>query len=216
MTALVLHHYFRSSSSWRVRWVLAEKGLAFDSIHVNLLAGDQSAADYRAKSPTGYVPALAIDGHVLSESVAICEYLDETRPALPLRPSDPFLRARMRQLVEIVNADTQPIQNLGVLKKVSEDRAVQAEWAAFFIARGLGAFERLLGTLRNELPPGPHALGPQFSLADVFLVPQLYNARRFGVDLGPFPLAVAIEESAKLRPAYAASHPDRFEPPAAP
>lgn len=208
---VTLYHYWRSSSSWRVRWVLAHKQIAFESVFVNLLASEQQSEAHRQISPMGLVPALRIDGRLLGESVAICEYLDETRPAAPLRPADPYLRARMRQLVEVVNAGTQPLQNLLVLGKVGEQKK---EWAQFFIARGLRGIEATLGALRAEGVGGPFCLGDALTLADVFLAPQLYNARRFELDLSPYPLALAAEAAALATPAGQASAPDAWQPPA--
>lgn len=212
MTQPRLYHYWRSSSSWRVRWALVHKQIAFDSVAVNLLAGEQQADDYRRLNPNGYVPALAIDGHLLTESVAIVEYLDETRPERPLRPADPVMRARMRQLVELVNADTQPLQNLNVLQRLGD---AKKEWAQHFITRGLTAFESTLRQLRAEAIGGPFCLGEAPTLADVYLVPQLYNARRFDVALEGFPLALAAEAAALATEAGQASAPDAWKPPGA-
>jgi maleylacetoacetate isomerase len=208
---VTLYHYWRSSSSWRVRWALAHKQIAFEATPVNLLAGEQKTEAFLSRNPLGCVPALRIDGRLLSESVAICEYLDETRPERPLRPADPFLRARMRQLVELINADTQPLQNLLVLQKIGEGKQA---WARFFIERGLAAFEATLRGLREEGTSGPFCLGADPTLADLFLVPQLYNARRFDLDLSPYPLALAAEQAALATEAARASAPDAWQPPA--
>ena len=213
MTQPRLYHYWRSSSSWRVRWALAHKQIAFESVAVNLLASEQQSETFRQLNPNGYVPALAIDGHLLTESVAIVEYLDETRPERPLRPADPYLRARMRQLVELVNADTQPLQNLNVLHRLGE---VKKEWAQHYIARGLTAFEATLGALRAEGIGGPFCLGDALTLADAYLVPQLYNARRFEVALEGFPLALAAEAAALATEAGRASGPEAWGPPPPP
>lgn len=205
---LVLHHYFRSSSSWRVRWALAEKGLAFRSVAVNLLGGEQKSDDYAKTSPTAYVPALSIDGRVITESVAIVELLDDLQPTPPLRPADPFLRAKMRQLVEIVNAGTQPLQNLSVLHRISPERPAQVAWAKPFIERGLSSFAHAL----DGLPDGPYCLGDVVSMADLFLVPQLYNARRFDVPLDGFARLLAIESACLAREACKAASPDAWQP----
>ena len=207
--SVTLYHYWRSSSSWRVRWALAHKQIAFDAVHINLLAGEQQGEAYRAHNPMGYVPALRIDGRLLAESVAICEYLDETRPEAPLRPADPYLRARMRQLVELVNADTQPLQNLLVLHRIGEKKK---EWAQFFIERGLRAFEEVLRGLRGEGVAGPFCLGAEPTMAELYLVPQLYNARRFEVDLAPYPLAREAEAAALATDAGKASAPEAWQP----
>ncbi|MCC6647106.1 MAG: maleylacetoacetate isomerase [Polyangiaceae bacterium] len=205
---LVLHHYYRSSSSWRVRWALEEKGLAYRAVAVNLLASEQRSDAYAGVSPTALVPALSLDGQVFTESVAIIELLDDLAPTPPLRPADPRARARMRQLVEIVNAGTQPLQNLSVLTRVSPDRAAQIEWARPVIERGLGAFLRVV----EGAPPGPYCLGDELTMADLFLVPQLYNARRFDVPLAGFGRLLEIEAACLARGACARAAPDAWQP----
>jgi maleylacetoacetate isomerase len=212
---LLLHHYWRSSSSWRVRWSLAFKGLAYRSNAIDLLTGAQSSDAFKKDSPMGQVPCLVVDGKPLSESVAILEWLEETHPTPRLLPLDPWMRARTRQLVEIVNAGTQPLQNLVVLKEVSHrlnDKTAAKTWAQKWIVRGLTAFERELEALAAEGVQGPHALGDAVTLADLFLAPQLYNARRQELDLAPFPRALAVEAAALATDAAKASHPDRFQP----
>src|SRR5437773_93893 len=115
----VLYHFWLSSSSWRVRWALAFKGVPFRSVMIDLRAGEQHRPEHRARNPLGYVPTLEIDGRTLGESVAILEYLEERFPDPPLYPRDPWLRARVRQVVELVNSGVQPLQNLLVLQRVS-------------------------------------------------------------------------------------------------
>lgn len=210
---LVLHHYWRSSSSWRVRWALAHKGLPWESRAVNLLEGAQSEPSYVAnKSPMGFVPCLEVDGRPLTESVAILEWLDEVQPEPALYPRDPWARARVRQLVEFVNAGTQPLQNLGVNRRHSSDPAEQKAWARHWIERGLTAIERELDLARAEGLGGKHAIGDALTAADLYIAPQLYNARRFDVDLEPFPLLVSVEAAALATDSGHASHPDRFQP----
>ncbi len=204
---LLLHHYYRSSSSWRVRWALEEKGLAYRAVAVNLLASEQRSDDYGAVSPTAFVPALSIDGRTFTESVAIIELLEELVPTPPLRPADLLARARMRQLVEIVNAGTQPLQNLSILTRISPDRSAQAEWARAMIERGLAAFSRALGPTG-----GAYCLGDDVSMADLFLVPQLYNARRFEVALAPFGRLLEIEAACLARDACQRAAPDAWQP----
>src|SRR5947208_539183 len=139
----ILYHYWLSSSSWRVRWALAIKGVPYRSEMIDLRAGEQHRPEHRARNPLGYVPTLRIDGHTLGESVAIIEYLDERFPDPPLYPRDPWRRARVRQLVELVNSGIQPMQNLTVLQRISPDRAAQTEWARHFNERGMAACESL-------------------------------------------------------------------------
>lgn len=206
-----LYHYFRSSSSWRVRWALAHKSVPYEAIAVNLLEGAQTHAEYRAANPTGYVPCLVVDGRALGESVAIVELIDDLFPEPSLRPADPWQRARMRQLVEIVNAGTQPLQNLWVLRKVSSEKEGQAAWAREVIGRGLAAFETLLAAIRAEGTAGPFCFGEAPTFADLFLVPQLFNARRFATDLGPYPLCLEVERAALATEGCRVAAPDVWE-----
>jgi maleylacetoacetate isomerase len=193
----ILYQFWRSSASWRVRWALAIKGIPFTSVMVDILNGEQVGAEHKARNPMGHVPALFIDGRTLAESVAILEYLEETRPAAPLYPKDHGARARVRQLVEMVNAGIQPLQNLVVYKRHSSDPDEQKAWARFFNERGLAACEALLGTIADEIPgEGGFAVGGALTAADVFLVPQVATARRFGVDLARFPRLLAVEAAA--------------------
>jgi maleylacetoacetate isomerase len=209
---LVLHHYWRSSSSWRVRWALAIKSVAWRSVAVDLLAGAQSSAEFRALSPMGYVPCLVVDGRPLTESMAIVHLLEEAFPTPALLPSDLFARARARQLAELVNAGIQPIQNLVVNRKVSSDKEAQRAWAAHWIARGFESVERELELLAREGLSGRHAIGDSVGLPELWIVPQAYNARRYGVDLTPYPRLLAIESAALATEAAHAAHPDRFAP----
>jgi maleylacetoacetate isomerase len=209
---LALFHYWRSSSSWRVRWALAHKNVAYESHAVDLLKGAQRDAEYVTRSPMGLVPCLMVDQRPLTESVAIIEWLEDSHPGPALYPRDPWARARTRQLVELVNSGTQPLQNLSVNHYVSSDRDKQAEWARHWITRGLTAIERELELLASEGLSGRFAVGDALTAADLFLCPQLYNARRFNVDLTVFPRARAAEEAALATDSARASHPDRFQP----
>ncbi len=186
MPPLTLYHYWRSSSSWRVRWMLAHKKLQAKLVDVNLLQGQQQEEPYRALSPTGFVPALQVGERTLTESVAIATYLEAAHPEQPWLPTDPWLRARTMQLVEIVNAGTQPLQNLLVLRTLYPEESGRKRWSQQVIERGLAAFERVLRELESEGVRGPYCLGEESSLADMFLCPQLYNARRFEVALDSF------------------------------
>lgn len=208
---LVLHGYWRSSSAYRVRLVLGAKGLAYESVGVDLLAGAHEAAAYRELNPSGYVPCLLVDGVPFVESVAICELLEELVPDPPLLPREPAARARVRALVETVNAGTQPLQNLNVLRRVSEDPAARNAWAAHFIGRGLAAFEEQLARLERHDPAaarGPFCHGERFGLADAYLVPQVYNARRFGVDLAPLPRVRRADDAARALDFVARAAPE--------
>jgi maleylacetoacetate isomerase len=205
----ILYQYWRSSASWRVRWALAIKGIPFTSVMVDILNGEQVGAVHKARNPMAHVPALFIDGRTLAESVAILEYLEETRPATPLYPKDHGARARVRQLVEMVNAGIQPLQNLVVYKRHSPDAEEQKAWSRFFNERGLAACEALLGTIADEIPgEGGFAVGGALTAADVFLVPQIATARRFGVDVAQYPRLSAVEAAAMATEHYRGALPE--------
>lgn len=202
-----LHGYFRSGAAWRVRIGLHWKGLAFESVPVDLRTGAQAAPAFRALNPQGLVPVLELeDGTCLTQSLAILEWLEETRPDPPMLPADPLGRARVRAVALAIAADTHPVQNLGVLRRIEALAGAEASraWARETITRGLAAVEALIAD-----QPGPHAVGSRPTLADIVIVPQLLNARRFGVDLAPFPRIRAVEQAAEALPAFAAAHPDR-------
>lgn len=206
---IVLQDYWRSSSAYRVRIALNLLGLRYESVPVDLVAGAQRSAAHLEASPQGLVPVLEIDGVRLTQSLAIIEYLDETRKAGFL-PSEPVARARARALAHAIAMETQPVCNLRVARHAVSlgGTATMEGWMAHFIALGLQGFEGLLAQ-------GPetafcHGDGP--GLADLCLVPQVYNARRWGVDLTAFPRLLAIAERAEAIPAFAAAHPDRVRP----
>jgi maleylacetoacetate isomerase len=205
VSGTVLYSYFRSSASWRVRIALAYKKVEYEYRAVNLVkdGGEQKKAAYMALNPSGLVPALAIDGHTLGQSVAILEYLEETRPEPPLLPADAFLRAVVRQMVQIIAADTQPVQNLRVLNHVEKLGGNKQEWAQHYIALNFAALEELL--LRHA---GRCCVGDELTMADLCLVPQLANAHRFGVDVSKYPTITRIAAGLADRPEFKAAHPD--------
>jgi maleylpyruvate isomerase len=209
--ALRLHNYFRSSASYRVRIALALKGVPYEYVPVHLVknGGEQLGAAHREKNPMEQVPALelVLDGtpRVVAQSVAIVELLDELFPEPPLFPADPFLRARARELVEIVNSGIQPHQNLAPMKRI--DQLAQGAGrlhAQHFNRLGLAAYEA-----RVRETAGAFSIGDQVSAADVFLYPQLTTARRFEIDLAPYPTLLAIEERCRALPAFQAAAPER-------
>jgi maleylacetoacetate isomerase len=202
-----LYHYWRSSASWRVRWALAIKGVRYESVAVDLLAREQGEAAHRKRNPIGHVPVLEVDGRDLAESVAILEWLEGRYPEPALYPGDPWGRARVRQLCETINAGVQPLQNLAVLGRLSTDAAVQREWAAHFNERGLAAYEALLASFEAE-GRGRFSWGDSLTAADLFLVPQVYSARRWGVDLSPFPRVEAVEAAARATPHAEGARPE--------
>lgn len=203
-----LHGYFRSSASWRVRIALNLKGVTVEHVSHHLRRGEQRDPAYLALNPQGLVPALALDdGAVLTQSLAIIEWLEETCPAPALLPADPLSRARVRAFALVVAADTHPLQNLKVLNELRRhglaEEAVTG-WAAKANEAGLEACEALLAEV-----PGPFCFGTSPTLADICLVPQLGNARRFGVDLARFPRLLEREAACGRLPAFAAAVPDR-------
>ena len=203
-----LHSYFRSSASWRVRIALNLKGLAPTYVSHHLRRGEQRAPDYLALNPQGLVPALELDdGTVLTQSLAIIEWLDETHPVPALLPADPVERARVRAFALVLAADTHPLQNLKVLnalRGLGLAEAAVTNWAAEANAAGLEACEVLLGPV-----PGPFCFGAAPTLADICLVPQLGNARRFGVDMTRFPRLLEREAACLALPAFAEAVPNR-------
>ncbi|HEY1556267.1 MAG TPA: maleylacetoacetate isomerase [Kofleriaceae bacterium] len=206
---LVLHNYWRSSASHRVRIGLGLKQLAYEYVVVNIVHEEQHADAYRAKNPMAQVPALEItedDGRVLSinQSLPILEYLDERWPEHPLLPRDPYLRARCRGLAEIVNSGIQPLQNLSTTKQVTAFGGDAATWPKPFVADGLAAFERAA-----RATAGRFCVGDTPTIADCCLIPQLASARRFAVDYAPHELLVAIEARCLALPAFADAAPDR-------
>ena len=208
MRKLSLYTYWRSSSAFRVRIALGFKGLAYEPVFVNLLEGKQRTAEYKSETnPIGYIPCLVVDGEKFVESSAIIELLEELAPAPPLFPKSPEDRARVRALVQYINAGTQPLQNLAVLEKVG-DAEKRKEWIRHFIGHGLAAFEALATRYAAERGHrGPFAFG-EFGAADAFLLPQLYNARRYHVDLSSFPAILRAEAAATELPFVRAAHPD--------
>ncbi len=196
---VVLYSYWRSSSSHRVRIALNLKSIDYRYVAVNLLADEQSAGPHMARSPTGYVPCLALDGRTFVESVAIVELLEERFPDPALYPRDPYERARVRALVEIVNSGIQPLQNRHVTLFLSSDTQVQQRWLQHFLGRGLQSLEAAMAAHEREGVHGPYAYGVTPTAADVFLVPQIVSARRFHVDLAPFArITRAFEASMQL------------------
>jgi maleylpyruvate isomerase len=203
-----LHGYFRSSASYRVRIALNLKGLSADHLPHHLRKGEQRDPAYLAINPQGLVPTLQDDGGViLTQSLAIIEWLDETHPEPPLLPSDPLRRAKVRAFAMVLACDTHPVQNLKVLARLRElglaDDQVTG-WAAWANREGLIACETLIAD-----EPGPFCFGAAPTLADLCLVPQLANARRFGVDVGVFPRLLKAEAAAKDLKAFADAAPDR-------
>ncbi|TGY87238.1 maleylacetoacetate isomerase [Marinicauda algicola] len=205
----VLYGYFRSGTTWRVRAALNYKGVAYDYVPVNLVKGEQSQAGFKARNPQGLVPALEVEGATLTQSPAILEWIEETWPQPALLPGDPMLRAKVRAFCAAIGCDIHPIQNLRVLKKVKALTGAEEagpDWARHWITLGFEALEEMVSPLDGA---GGFLFGEGPSMAEIYLMPQMFNAERFGVDLEPFPKLVAANAAAQAVPEFAAAHPSR-------
>lgn len=202
-----LYGYFRSTASYRVRIALNLKGLSHDQAFVRLREGEQRAPDFLARNPQGLVPALELDdGAVLTQSLAICEYLEEMHPQPALLPANARDRARVRAFAQVIACDIHPVQNLRILdrlRKLGLDEDQVTGWARTTIEEGLDACDRLIAG-----HGGPYCFGGAVTLADICLVPQLVNARRFGVILR-WPRLTEIEAASLALPAFADAAPER-------
>jgi maleylpyruvate isomerase len=211
-TQLVLHNYFRSSSAYRVRIALGLKGLPYEylSVHLNRNGGEQFQPAFSARNPQQLVPVLSDGVLDIGQSLAIIEYLDEAWPAAPLLPATPGERARVRQLALAMACDIHPLNNLRVLKYLTGpmglDEAAKNAWISHWHRIGLAALEADL--VRDE-QRGRYCVGDTPTMADCCLVPQLFAARRFGMDLTPFPTLLAIDAACQELPAFQQAHPAR-------
>ena len=205
-----LHGYYRSSAAYRVRIALNLKGIEYESIAHHLRKDEQRAPEFLDLNPQGLVPVLEDEGEVLNQSLAIIEYLDETHPNPPLLPGHPGDRARVRGLAQLVAADIHPLNNLRILRylraPLGHDQAAVDEWARHWIAEGLAAFELLLA---GDDRTGRFCQGDEPGLADLCLVPQLFSAGNFKLDLAPYPTIRRINEACLKLDAFARAHPQR-------
>ena len=205
-----LYGYFRSSASYRVRIALSLKGLDYDLQPIHLRRNEQRAAEFLERNPQGLVPALEHDGAVLAQSLAIIEYLEERFPEPPLLPAAPADRAWVRALAQIVACDIHPINNLRILQYLEKDLGLdddaRAAWASRWIGQGFGAMETML---RDDPRTGDHCFGDRPTLADICLVPQVVNSRRFDVDMGRYPTLARIHGNCMRLPAFADQAPER-------
>jgi len=206
---LTLHTYFRSSAAFRVRCALNHKGLAWTPEVVWLLTDEQRSAAYRALNPQALVPTLVDGDAVLNQSLAIIEYLDETKPGPKLLPADPVGRARVRSLSLLVACEIHPVNNLRILKYLKDvlghDQATVDAWYRHWVQEGLGAFEAELADPRT----GRYCHGDAVSMADCCLVPQIFNAQRFKCDLSPYPATMRVFEALMRLPAFDAAQPSK-------
>jgi maleylacetoacetate isomerase len=207
--ATVLYDYWRSSASYRLRIVLNWLGISYETRVVDLLSDDQNSAAHLARNPQGLVPALEIDGHMLTQSLAIIEYLDETRHG-GLLPADAQGRQRVRALAHAIAMEIHPVCNLRVARHAVSlgGSATMEGWMQHFISLGLAGLEGLL----SNGPEGTYCHGDNVTLADICLVPQVYNARRWAVDVGAYPRIEEISSRLAKLPAFIAAHPDRAKP----
>jgi maleylacetoacetate isomerase len=201
-----LYQGWRSSASWRVRWALALKRIAYEGVLVDIDAGEHLAA-LAPLNPMRQVPTLVLDdGRVLTESVAIIEWLEETTPDPPLLPRDAFARARVRGLVQLINAGVHPLQNTMVRKAISAEPAPQRAWAGRWIERGLAAYEAHVAGVA-----GRFSVGDELSMADLYLVPQVRNAERHGADISGCPRVRRIYEACLETPEARATDPEEIK-----
>lgn len=209
---LTLYHYWRSSSSWRVRLALFYKNTACELVTVNLLAGEQKNPEHLARNPMGFVPVLKVeqpDGkiHHLGESIAIMEFLDEVSVQKSLLPQDPFDRAFVRQLVQIINSGIQPLHNLKVLNAAATDDAGKKKWAQIWIRDGLQAYETLILKTAKQF-----SFGDKVTMADLCLIPQIYTANRYQLDLAPYPTLCRVHDELTKLDWVKQAHADQFAP----
>lgn len=207
-----LYDYFRSSAAYRVRIGLKLKGLEYESVPVHLLkdGGQQLQAEYRAVNPSALVPALHDNGATITQSLAILEYLDEVHPLVPLMPRDALGRARVRSLALTIACDIHPINNLRVLRYLVKDAGLSEDaktaWYVHWVQEGFAALEALLA---NSADTGRFCHGDTPTIADCCLVPQVFNAQRFNIDMAPYPAIAAIDAACRELPAFVAAHPSQ-------
>ncbi len=208
MTGIVLHGYWRSSAAYRVRIALGLKGIAFDQVTHDLRTAAQRAPSYLRIAPHGLVPALEADGAVLIESPAILEWIEARWPEPPLLPASATDAAVVRSMGAVIACDIHPVNNLRVLNELRKSFGASDEqiatWTERWIGEGFRALEALIARHGRTF-----AFGDSPTLADCYLVPQVYNAHRFKIDLTAFPRLVEVAEASSSLPAFVAAHPDR-------
>jgi maleylacetoacetate isomerase len=208
MSETILYGYWRSSATYRTRIALNLKGVSYRTVDVHLLKDEQTRPEHLARHPSGRVPILEIDGHRIGQSMAMIDYLDETRPDPPLLPRDPCLRAQVRDLKDQIVADIHPLNNTSVLARLRSqfgaDDAAIASWYGHWIVRGFEVLEQMLPST------GDYCLGDAVTLADIVLVPQVANARRYPqIDLTQFPNVVRIDAAVKRLKAFHDAAPEQ-------
>jgi maleylacetoacetate isomerase len=209
MTNIILYDFWRSSASYRVRIVLNLKGVAYDRVAISLTKDEQKALDYVARNPQGFVPMLSIDGHELTQSLAIIDYLDANYENPPMVSPDPAKRSKILAQALVIAADIHPVNNLRILRYLrdvmGQDQAAIDAWYRHWVIEGFTALEAMApenGLFGGDMP----------NMADVCLVPQMYNARRLETPLDAFPKLVRIDAALCIIDAFAKAHPDKFQP----
>ncbi len=201
-----LYTYFRSSAAYRVRIALNLKGVAYDAVPINLLKGEQREENYGSVNPQKRVPSLDTGSATLIQSPAILEYIDEVYPEPPLLPVGAINRAKVRAIASLIACDIHPLNNSGTLaylkNQLGQDQQAADEWYAHWVRQGFDAIEALLG-------PGPYAFGSRITLADIYLVPQVFNARRFKVSLDDYPKIAAVDAACAAHQALQDAAPDK-------
>ena len=213
MSKIVLHDYFRSSAAYRVRIALNLKGVPYEAAPVDLLEGEHKEPEYRRLNPQGLVPTLTVDGRPITQSIAIIAWLEGAYPEPRLLPADPLDAAHVRAMALTIACDIHPLNNVRVLKRLAHmeiDQAARDDWYRHWIEEGFSALEALAAP-----SSGKFLFGDLPSMADVCLVPQMFNARRFDVALDPVPTLVRVDAEACRLEAFAAAHPNRVAPQAA-
>ena len=200
-----LYGYYRSSAAYRVRIVLNLKGLEYQTMAVNLLEGQQQSEKYHQINPQGLVPTLDVENRKLTQSLAIIEYLEECYPSIPLLPEDPLQKARARSLACQLACDIHPLNNLRVLNylkgQLQQDEEARLRWYHHWLECGFQALE-------GQLESAPFSLGETPSIVDACLIPQIYNALRFKLNMSPFPKIIAVNDHCNTLPAFIDAHPD--------
>jgi maleylacetoacetate isomerase len=205
-----LYNYYRSSASFRVRIALNLKSLAYEDVQIHLVnnGGEQFSAEYQSINPQKLVPALEDNGKVITQSLAIIEYLNEVYPEPSLLPADAYQKSLVKSISLEIAADLHPLNNLRILKYLTNDLGLSDEkknqWYQHWIAVGFQALEKKLATTSQH---GEFCVGNSFSIADICLVPQMYNARRFSCDLTPYPTLVQIDANCQKHPAFEKAWP---------
>lgn len=197
-----LYHYWRSSCSWRVRWALKHKGIAYKDHPINLLKNEQNSPEYLKINPGGFLPALKVGNTIYAESMAILEWIEEMYPQHPLLPNSATERAVVRQISMMVIAGTQPLQNLSVMRMYSNDQTEQQAWAKHWIELGIAKLEKVVAK-----HAGTYSVGGSLTLADLCVIPQVYNAIRFGINMDLYPTLKRINEHCLTLPSCDAAAP---------